>query len=123
MSNQASEKMKSALCQDALLETLDFESPFIVQMDAPDRALGTVLLQEVKGISQSVAYTSQKLNQQERRYASVECECLAKKWGINYLWYSLLGHEFTFITDHALLRWLKTKQMDNVQITRWALTL
>lgn len=106
-----------------VLETLDFESYFILQTDASDRALGAVLSQEINGISRPVAYVSRKLDPQERRYAMVERDCLAIKCGVDYFWYYLLGHEFTLITDHAPLRWLKNKQTDNARITRWALTL
>lgn len=84
MSRQAFEKTKNTLCRDVILETLDFESPFVLQMNASDKALGTVLLQETDGISRPVAYASRKLNPMERQYATVERECLAIKWGINY---------------------------------------
>ncbi|XP_059586308.1 uncharacterized protein LOC109285591 [Alligator mississippiensis] len=77
--------------------------------DASEWALGAVLSPEIEGAFEPVAYTSQKLNPQERRYATIERECLAIKWGIQYFWYYLLGWEFTLITDHAPLRWLRVK--------------
>lgn len=42
---------------------------------------------------------------------------------MEYFCYYLLGHEFTIITDHALLKWLKSVKTDNALITRWALAL
>ena len=42
----------------------------------------------------------------ERNSATVEKECLAIKWAIGKLRYSLLGREFTLVTDHAPLKWM-----------------
>ncbi|KYO45811.1 hypothetical protein Y1Q_0021452 [Alligator mississippiensis] len=39
----------------------------VAKADALDRALGTILSQEVDGIAQTVPYANQKLNSQERR--------------------------------------------------------
>ncbi|KYO42252.1 hypothetical protein Y1Q_0002865 [Alligator mississippiensis] len=58
---------KKALCQDAVVETPDSESPFILQADASDRALGAVPLQEVNGTLWPVAY-ARKLNPQETSF-------------------------------------------------------
>lgn len=59
----------------------------ILQTHASNGALGTVLSQEVNRVTCPVAYGSQKLKPQERRYGTVEHKCLTIKWGVNYFCY------------------------------------
>ena len=42
---RAFEKLKSLLCRELVLKCPDFEKPFMLQMDASDRGVGTVLSQ------------------------------------------------------------------------------
>jgi len=73
----AFEEVKKALCGEPLLFTPNFELPFVLQTDAPNRGLrprrSTVL-----------------------RYSTVEKKCLAK-WPVDTLRYYLLGRSL-----HAL---------------------
>lgn len=112
------EVVKRALCQDVILHTLNFTLPFVLQVDASGQALGAVLSQKVEGDERPVVYTRKKLNEHEKRYATIERECLALRWGIEYFCYYLLRQEFTVITDHVPLKWLKCTRMDNSSITR-----
>lgn len=57
------------------------------------------------------------------KYAVVEKECLAVKWAIETLKYYLLGREFTLVTDHAPLRFMKENKEKNARVTRWFLAL
>lgn len=97
--------------------------PLVLQVDASGQALGVVLSQKEEGAKRPVAYVSRKLNDHEKRYATIKRGCLALKWGIEYFQYYLLGREFTVITDHVPLKWLKTARMDKARITRWVLVL
>ncbi|KYO47469.1 hypothetical protein Y1Q_0019606 [Alligator mississippiensis] len=45
--------------------------------DASETAVGAVLTQEEKGTERQIAYASRKLTQAEKRYATIERECLA----------------------------------------------
>ncbi|KYO37782.1 hypothetical protein Y1Q_0022061 [Alligator mississippiensis] len=93
------------------------------QTDASKTAVGAVLMQEEEGIERPIVYASRKLSSAERRYATIEWECLAIRWAVDHFWYFLMGLEFKLVTDHAPLRWLSTARTDNAWITRWALAL
>ncbi|KYO43193.1 hypothetical protein Y1Q_0017518 [Alligator mississippiensis] len=105
------------------MHTPNFGKTFILQTDASETAVGAVLTQEEEGIERSIAYASRKLSSAERRYATIERECLAIRWAVDHFRYYLMGREFKLVTDHAPLRWLSTARTDNAQITRWALAL
>ncbi|KYO35673.1 hypothetical protein Y1Q_0017678 [Alligator mississippiensis] len=92
-------------------------------IDASNQAVGAMLTQETDGVERPIAYASRKLQPQEQRYTTIERECLAIKWGVEYFRYYLIGRKFILVTDHAPRKWLKTTQTDNAGITRWALAL
>ncbi|KYO29488.1 hypothetical protein Y1Q_0000163 [Alligator mississippiensis] len=85
--------------------------------DASETAVGAVLTQEEEGIEGPVAYASRKLSSAERRYATIERECLAIRWAVDHSWYYLMGQDFKLVTDHAPLWWLSTARTDNARIT------
>ncbi|KYO44938.1 hypothetical protein Y1Q_0023002 [Alligator mississippiensis] len=120
---QSFEKLKRALCEDVIIHTPDFQKPFILQTDVSETAVGAVLTQEEGGGERPVAYASRKLLLAEKRYATIEHECLAIRWAVDYFRYYLMGREFTLVTDHAPLKWLSTAKSDNARITQWALAL
>ncbi|MGH0183399.1 UNVERIFIED_CONTAM: hypothetical protein FKN15_011954 [Acipenser sinensis] len=115
--------LANILCKDPVLAVPDFKHRFVLQTDASDVGLGAVLSQNVDGEEHPLLYLSRKLLPRERNYAIVEKECLAIKWAVESLRYYLLGREFTLITDHAPLRWMKTNKEKNARITRWFLSL
>lgn len=59
----------------------------------------------------------------EVRYATIEKECLAIHWAINYFRNYLLGWKFTAVMDHTPLEWLTKSHIENALITSWALAL
>ncbi|KYO20127.1 hypothetical protein Y1Q_0010705 [Alligator mississippiensis] len=94
------------------------------QTDASEMVVGAVLTQEEGGGGKRpVAYASRKLLPAEKRYATIERECLAIWWAVDYFRYYLIGREFTLVMDHAPLKFLSMAKSDNVRITRWALAL
>ncbi|KYO42747.1 hypothetical protein Y1Q_0016144 [Alligator mississippiensis] len=54
----------------------------VSKMDTLNYVMGAVLTQEVEGIERLIAYASRKFNPPERRYATIEWECLVIKWGV-----------------------------------------
>ena len=83
--------------------------------------LGAVLTQQVEGVDRPVLYISRKLSQREKKYSTVEKECLAIRWAVGSLRYYLLGRPFTLCSDHAPLQWLHRMKDTNARITRWYL--
>ena len=121
--NAAFERLKSALCQEPVLISPDFNKPFLLQTDASGTGLGAVLAQVVDGDEHPILFVSRKLLSHERNYATVEKECLAVKWAIHHLRYYLWGRSFTLITDHAPLKWMARNKDTNARVTRWFLEL
>lgn len=115
--------LKEALCKDPVLQSPDFNQPFLVQTDASGLGLGAVLLQGEGETRKPVLYISRKLFPREINYSTVEKECLGIKWAVDSLRYYLLGRHFQIETDHRALQWLGRMKDSNARITRWYLSL
>ena len=121
---EALQTLKRSLCTSPVLKCPDFQLPFILQTDASDWGVGGVLSQvDERGQDHPVAYFSRKLLARERRYPTIEKECLAIKLVTNTFRVYLLGTSFTVVTDHRALEWLDRVKMDNSRLTRWSLAL
>ena len=120
---QAFNRLKTALCSETVLHTPDFSRRFVLQTDASEVGLGAVLSQIHDGMEYPVTFVSRKLLPHERNYATIEKECLAVKWAMEKLRYYLLGREFAIVTDHAPLKWMAHNKDKNARITRWFLHL
>ena len=120
----AFEKLKFLLCSAPVLQAPNFEKQFILQTDASERGVGAVLSQlDESGADHPVAYFSCKLLPREKRYSTVEKECLAIKLGIQAFRVYLLGRPFTVQMDHRALQWLDRVKESNTRLTRWSLSL
>lgn len=74
-----------------VIHTSDFRKPFILQTDVSETVVGAVLTQNNNGVNRPVSYTSRKLLPAETRYATIERECLAIRWAVEYFKYYLIG--------------------------------
>ena len=109
--------LKKALCKSPILCNPNFDKPFILQTDASDYGVGAVLSQkDEEGNDKPISYFCRKLLPRERRYSTIEKECLAFK-------VYLLGRYFTIQTDHRSLVWLNKLKEKNNRITCWSLAL
>ena len=63
-----------------------------------------LLAEIVDGEEKTIAYASHSLKTHERKYATIERECLALVWGIKHFRPYLYGKEFEIITDHNPLK-------------------
>lgn len=97
----AFDKIKKALCKEVMVLTSDFTKPSALQTDASESALRAVFTQEQEGLECPITYASRKLNSAEKRYTTIERECLAIKWAGKYFTYYLMGRKFNLVTDHA----------------------
>ena len=105
------------------LAIADNTKPFTLRTDASDKGLGAVLLQEHDGKLSSVSYASKKLTEREKKYNTIERECLAVVWAVRKFLIYLYGVEFTLQTDHQTLVYLKTAKFLNNRVMRWAIFL
>ncbi|KAL5515900.1 hypothetical protein EMCRGX_G001145 [Ephydatia muelleri] len=104
---EAFEALKRHLCTSPVLKCPNFERPFVLQTDASDWGVGAVLSQKDDDDNEHpVAYFSKKLLPRERRYSTIEKECLAIKLATHAFRVYLLGKPFTVQTDHHALEWL-----------------
>ena len=104
-----------------LLPRLDL--PFVLQTDASSTGLGAVLLQEFEDSLHPVCFASRKLLDREKRYSTIERECLAIVWAVHKFVRFLWGVRFVLQTDHRPLTYLRTSNFKNSRIMRWALSL
>uniref|UniRef100_W5NNB8 Reverse transcriptase RNase H-like domain-containing protein n=1 Tax=Lepisosteus oculatus TaxID=7918 RepID=W5NNB8_LEPOC len=123
LEERAFQDLKAALTSQHVLQVPDFSKPFMVQTDASDTGIGAILSQDFEGLEHPILYISRKLNPAEKHYSTIEKECLAIKWALDYLKYYLLGRQFILYTDHAPLTWMLQNMDKNDRITRWGLSL
>ena len=100
-----------------LLPRLDL--PFVLQTDASSTGLGAVLLQEFEDSLHPVCFASRKLLDKEKRYSTIERECLAIVWAVHKFVRFLWGVRFVLQTDHRPLTYLRTSNFKNSRIMRW----
>uniref|UniRef100_A0A803TTM2 Gypsy retrotransposon integrase-like protein 1 n=1 Tax=Anolis carolinensis TaxID=28377 RepID=A0A803TTM2_ANOCA len=99
------------------------KTPFVVQADASDVAIGAVLMQPVGEHLHPCAYYSHQLTAPERNYTIWEKELLAIKAAFENWRHWLEGAKFPIEvhTDHRNLEHLRTARKLNQRQQRWAL--
>ena len=120
---QAFEALKKRLTSAPILAFPDFTKPFCLATDASEKGLGAVLSQFESGKEVVIAYASRSLSGPEKNYATVEKEALAIVWAIRVFRPYLYGHQFTVLTDHCPLSWLKSVKEPTGRLARWMLFL
>ena len=115
--------LKQSLTSDPILRLPDPSSSFVLRTDASSHGLGAVLLQYHDDYPHPVSYASRKLQDRERRYSTIERECLAIVFGIHKFDFYLRGKEFILEIDHKPLVYLEKFKGKNDRILRWALGL
>lgn len=120
---QALQEIKSHLISAPVLTCPDFNRPFTVQTDASDYGLGAVLTQLHDDGEKVVCYASRSLTKIERRYSTLEKECLAILHALQKFRPYIEGSQFTVVTDHYSLKWLFSIKDPVGRIARWALRI
>ncbi|KAL8612943.1 hypothetical protein ACOMHN_001026 [Nucella lapillus] len=120
---EAFDKLKQALVSHPVLILPDHGQQFVLRTDASGQGLGAVLLQEREGILQPVSYASKKLSDAEKRYHTIEQECLAVVWGIRKFYPYLYGREFILESDHNPLMYLHRIRPVSRRLMGWAIEL
>lgn len=90
-----------------MLRVADPSKHYILQMDASDLGLGATLSQvDEHRDEHPVAFASRKLLPREHNYATVEKECLAIVWAVQFFRVYLYGQPCSVQSDHQPLSWL-----------------
>ena len=120
---QAFESLKEALMTPPALDYPRRTDTFILTTDASDTGIGAVLTTAQGTV---VEYASRTLTAAERKYATIEKECLAIVWAVGKLRHYLIGARFKLETDHKPLEWLQSARASHARsqwLERWSLEL
>ena len=119
---EAFNKVRNAIADDAVQAHPDYAKPFLVDTDASDIGLGAVLSQvNDAGAERIVMIESRKLNPSEAKWHIREKEALAIIWALEKFRPFLFGAKTTIRTDHSSLTWLLNAKSG--RLSRWALRL
>ena len=119
----AFQTLKFSLIKCPVLTLPNFDITFYIQVDASERGMGAVLCQKEKDEEHPLAYASRKLLPRETRLSTVEKECLALVWAVEYFRPYVFGRRFVIETDHNSLVWLNQVKDKNRKLFNWSLTL
>lgn len=115
--------LKKALVASPILKLPNFNESFVLQTDASEGGVGSVLFQYEGDKKMPIAYASRKLKKNELNYSTIEKECLGIVWAVQKFSRYLYGREFCLETDHQPLTYLNTSKVANARLMRWALSL
>ena len=118
---QAFDKLKAALTTAPILgyPSADKEDVFLLDTDASNCHIGSVLSQRQGGEEKVIAYGSKVLSKSERNYCVTRRELLAVVHFIRQYRHYLLGRKFELRTDHGALAWLFRFKEPEGQVARW----
>ena len=110
---QAYDCLKAACLQAPILAFLDFNKPFLLEMDASGRGLGAVLSQkQADGRYHPIAYASRVMNETKQRYHSNKQDFLTLKWVVTEQFHEYLlpygknRNKFVVHTDNNPLTYI-----------------
>ncbi|KII65512.1 Transposon Ty3-I Gag-Pol polyprotein [Thelohanellus kitauei] len=113
-------KLKQMLTLPPILGLPDIKRTFVVDCDASDYALGSVLSQICDDGSEVVIqYASKCLNDTEYRYSTIRKELMAIVWSFKKFRPYLLGCKFLLRTDHLPLKSIQSSGKIGGQLARW----
>ena len=101
----------------------NFSFSFILEFDACEYGIGSVLAQEYDNHTYVIAYASRTLSAAELNYSSVEREALAIVWATKHFRQYLEGGPVIVRSDCKALEWLKTARDPTGRLARWTMKL
>lgn len=123
----AFDALKAALIKatEERLYIVDLSRPrYHLLVDASDHTVAGALLQvDDKQIEYPVAFHSQKLNNTQRNYATVEKEAYAALMSLRKYRQWVFGSKITVFSDHNPLTFLTESAPKSAKLMRWALAL
>lgn len=92
---------------------------FILDTDASDKAVGSVLSQIQDGAEKVIAYMSKTMNKHEQQYCVTRKELLAVVVALKTFHSYLYGQKVLLRTDNAAISWMKSLKNPTGQTARW----
>ena len=96
-----------------------FDKEFILDTDASDSAIGSVLSQRHEDGEHVIAYGNRSLTKAEKKYSVNRKELLPLVFFMKYFRYYLYGRHFIARTDHSALQWIRSFKEPEGQVARW----
>ena len=118
---QAFQTLKNKLTTATVMKSPHYSKTFVLQTNVSQVGVGAVLSQGDDDYP--IAYYSQKLLDREKRYSTIEQECLAIVLRIKAFQVHLIGKPFILQTDHRALQWIQRCRDKNARLMRWSLML
>jgi transposase InsO family protein len=117
--------LRAALTDQSVLAFPDFTKPFAIHTDASNVGLGAALTQwdDKMQAARPVAFASRTLSETERRYSTIERECLALVWAMHKFHPYVHGTRVTVHCDHNPLQALMSKNDPYHRLARWQMDL
>ena len=119
-------QIKKLLTEAPVLQLPDMNSPYRIETDSSDFAVGAVLLQpDTQNVWHPVAYESKKLSEAERKYPAQERELLAIIHALR-TWRCFVDGcpaGYTVVTDHQSLQYLMGQDRPASRLYRWMIEL
>ncbi|XP_050147374.1 uncharacterized protein LOC126622668 [Malus sylvestris] len=106
-------KLKELLSTAPVIMPPDWSLPFELMCDGSDYAVGVVLGQCVNKVPHVICYASRTLNDAQLNYSTTEKELLAVVFALEKFRSYLIGTKVIVFSDHAALKYLLTKKMQN----------
>ena len=103
----AFETLKQSLVSPPILAMPIDDGEVVLDTDASDRCIGSVLSQIQDGEERVIAYAGRVLSKREINYCVTRKELLAVVYSLRHFRQYLLGRHFKIHTHHAPLTWLK----------------
>ena len=116
---KAFDTLKHQLLGENIMAYPQENGEYILDTDASEYGIGTVLSQIQDGKERVIAYASRSLNKAERNYCVTDRELLAVRYFTDYFRHYLLGRHFLVRSDHQALRWLFTLKNPKDRVARW----
>jgi transposase InsO family protein len=120
---QAMNTLQQRLTNAPIMNTPNFDHPFVLELDACEYGLGAILAQEYGEKKHVIAYASRTLTAAERKYGATEREALAIVWATKHFRPYLEGHKIYIRSDCKALEWMRTAKDVTGRIARWAMKL
>ena len=117
----AFDKLKTMLVSPPIMRSPNWNLPFEIMCDASDYAIGAVLGQREDKKAFLICYASNTLNSAQANYTTTEKEFLAIVFALEKFRSFIVGSSITIFTDHAVLKYLLSKQDTKPRLTRWIL--
>ena len=111
--------LREALGTPPILAFPSMDGAFILDTDASNEGIGSVLSQVQDGVERVIGYFSRALSPEERKYCVTRKELLAVLKSVENFHHYLYGRHFTIRTDHGSLRWLLNFKRAEGQMARW----